>query len=46
MPHIVIDRLKEINYPVKVDDVEFLFKAQELIAVKSPNAKFLINVLK
>jgi len=46
MPHVVIDRLKEINYPVKVDDVEFLFKAQELIAVNLPKAKFLIKVLK
>jgi len=46
MPHIVIDRVKEINYPVKVDDIEFLFKAENLIAVKSQKAKFLIKVLK
>ena len=45
MPHIVIDRLKEIDYPVKIDDVEFLFKAQELIAVNSLKAKFLIKVI-
>ncbi len=47
MPHIVVDDIKEnIKYPVKIDDVEFLFKAEELIAVKTPEAKFLIKILK
>ena len=46
MPHIVIDRIKELKYPVKSGEVEFLFKAEELIGVKTPNAKFLIKVQK
>ncbi|NPA87781.1 tRNA (guanosine(46)-N7)-methyltransferase TrmB [Caminibacter pacificus] len=45
MPHIVIDKIKNIDYPVKSGDVEFLFKAENLIGVKTPNAKFLIKVL-
>ena len=44
MPHIVIDRLKELKYPIKTDSVEFLFKAQNLIAIKTDIAKFLIQV--
>ena len=46
MPHIVVDNLKDVKYPQKVDDVEFLFKADELIGVKTPNGKFLLKVLK
>ncbi|MEO1923011.1 MAG: tRNA (guanosine(46)-N7)-methyltransferase TrmB [Nautiliaceae bacterium] len=44
MPHIVIDKLKKINFPVKVDDVEFLFQAENLIGVKTPISKFLIKL--
>ena len=44
MPHIVIDKLKELNYPIKTNKCEFLFKAENLIAVKTENAKFLIQV--
>jgi len=44
MPHIVIDRFEKINYPVKVDDVEFLFQAENLIGVKTPISKFLIKL--
>ena len=44
MPHIVIDRLKELKYPIKTDSVEFLFKAQNLIAIKTDIAQFLIQV--
>ncbi len=46
MPHIVIDKIKKIKYPVTVDDVEFLFEAENLIGVKTKKAKFLIKVLK
>ena len=46
MPHIVIDNIKDISFPQKVDDVEFLFKAQNYIGVKTPNAKFLIKIVK
>jgi len=46
MPHIVIDKVKNINYPIKVDEVEFLFKAENLIAIKIDNQKFLIKVTK
>ena len=46
MPHVVIDKIKEIKYPIKVDEVEFLFKAKNLIAVKIDNQKFLIKVTK
>ena len=46
MPHIIIDKIKDLKYPLKVDDVEFLFRAQNLIAVKTENAKFFIKVIK
>jgi len=46
MPHIVIDKVKELKYPIKSKDVEFLFKAENLIGVKTNNAKFLIKVQK
>jgi tRNA (guanine-N7-)-methyltransferase len=46
MPHIVVDKIKEINYPKKIDEVEFLFQAQNLIGVKTPKSKFLIKILK
>jgi len=44
MPHIIIDKIKTLNYPIKKDEVEFLFKAENLIGVKTNNAKFLIQV--
>ncbi|EDM24469.1 tRNA (guanosine(46)-N7)-methyltransferase TrmB [Caminibacter mediatlanticus] len=46
MPHIVIDKIKDLSFPQKIDDIEFLFKAQELIGVKTPLSKFLIKVQK
>jgi tRNA (guanine-N7-)-methyltransferase len=46
MPHIVIDKVKEISFPQTIDNVEFLFKAENLIAVKTQKAKFLLNVSK
>jgi tRNA (guanine-N7-)-methyltransferase len=46
MPHIIIDKVKDLNFPQKSGDVEFLFKAEDLIAVKTPNAKFLIKIQK
>ncbi len=46
MPHILIDKIKELNFPLKGEKCEFLFKAENLIAVKTENAKFLINVKK
>ena len=46
MPHIVIDRLKDIKYPVKTKKAEFLFKAEDYIGVKTANAEFLLNIRK
>jgi len=46
MPHIVIDKIKNINFPAQTDGVEFLFKAEDCIAVKTENSKFLITILK
>jgi tRNA (guanine-N7-)-methyltransferase len=46
MPHIVIDKIKKINYPQKIDNVEFLFQAENLVGVKTDNAKFLIKILR
>ncbi len=46
MPHIVIDKIKDISYPQKIGDVEFLFRAENLIGVKTNNAKFLITFYK
>jgi len=46
MPHIILENIKELKFPIKFDDVEFLFKAENLIGVKTPNAKFLINIRK
>ena len=46
MPHIVVDNIKNFKYPVKTDDVEFLFKAENLIGVKTTEAEFLIKILK
>ena len=44
MPHIVINKLKNINYPLKTKKAEFLFKAEEYIGVKTSNARFLLTV--
>jgi len=46
MPHVLIDNIKDIKYPVKIDDVEFLFSAENLIGVKTDNSKFLIKIIK
>jgi len=44
MPHIIIDNIKNLTYPIKTDEVEFLFKAENLIGVKTSNSKFLIQI--
>ena len=44
MPHIIIDKLKEIKYPIKTKEAEFLFKAQNYIGVKTSKAQFLITI--
>ena len=44
MPHIVIDKIKNLQFPIKGETCEFLFKAENLIAVKTDTAKFLINI--
>ncbi|WP_024790921.1 MULTISPECIES: tRNA (guanosine(46)-N7)-methyltransferase TrmB [unclassified Lebetimonas] len=46
MPHIVVESLKEIKYPQKTGDTEFLFQAENLIGVKTKNAQFLIKISK
>jgi tRNA (guanine-N7-)-methyltransferase len=45
MPHIVIDKIKNLNYPMKIEGVTFLFKADYLIAVETENSKFLLKVV-
>ena len=44
MPHIIIDKIKDLQFPIKGENCEFLFKAENLIAVKTKNAKFLIQI--
>ena len=46
MPHIVIDKIKNISFPIETDNNKFLFKAQNLIAVESKKNKFFIKVEK
>jgi len=46
MPHVVIDRVKEISYPAEKDGVKFLFRAENLIGVQTEHAKFLIKIIK
>jgi tRNA (guanine-N7-)-methyltransferase len=46
MPHIVIDKIENIDYPKKIDNVKFLFQAKNLIGVKTDKSKFLIKILK
>jgi len=44
MPHLIINKLKEIKYPIKTNEIEFLFKAENLIGVKTKNSQFLLQV--
>jgi len=44
MPHIIINKLKDIKYPIKTKKAEFLFKAEDYIGVKTSNAQFLLNI--
>ncbi len=46
MPHIVIDKIKDVSFPQKTDEVEFLFRAENLIALKTDNSRFLIEIKK
>jgi len=46
MPHIILDKTKELSFPVKEGDVTFLFRAENLIAVRTQKAKFFIKVIK
>jgi len=46
MPHIIIDNIKNISFPQKIRKVEFLFKAKNLIAVKTDVSKFFIEIKK
>ena len=46
MPHIIIDKLKDIKYPIKTNKASFLFKAEDYIGVKTSDAQFLLNVRK
>lgn len=45
MPHIVIDKIENIKYPQKIEDVHFLFKAENLIGVEIEKSRFLIKVI-
>ena len=44
MPHLYIKNPKDINYPIKKDEVEFLFRVDDLIACKIGNRKFFISL--
>jgi tRNA (guanine-N7-)-methyltransferase len=46
MPHLFIDKIKKIEFPIKSGDVEFLFKVDDLIACKVENKTFFISVRK
>jgi tRNA (guanine-N7-)-methyltransferase len=46
MPHLFVDNIKEIQFPVKSGEVEFLFKVDDLIACKVENKTFFISVRK
>jgi len=46
MPHVVIDRIENLNFPLKCGEVEFLFKADELIAVQTEKSRFFIKLIK
>ena len=46
MPHIIIDKIKDIKYPIKAKNSEFLFKAEDYIGVKTSEAQFLLNIRK
>jgi tRNA (guanine-N7-)-methyltransferase len=46
MPHLFVDNIKEIQFPVKSGEVEFLFKVDDLIACKIDNKTFFISVRK
>jgi len=46
MPHIVVERLKEIEYPVEADGVRFLFKAGDMVAAQIGSSRFLLKIIK
>jgi len=46
MPHIIIDKIQKLTFPQKEGEVEFLFQAENLIAVKTNISKFLITIKK
>jgi len=46
MPHLFVDNIKEIQFPIKCGEVEFLFKVDDLIACKIDNKIFFISVRK
>jgi tRNA (guanine-N7-)-methyltransferase len=46
MPHLFINDIKDIKFPIKNRDVEFLFKVNDLIACKVENKTFFISVRK
>jgi len=44
MPHLFIKNPNKLEYPIKKDTVEFLFKVDDLVAVKIENKKFFISL--
>jgi tRNA (guanine-N7-)-methyltransferase len=44
MPHLFIKNKKELNYPVKSGDVEFLFRVEDLIACQIENKRFFLSL--
>jgi tRNA (guanine-N7-)-methyltransferase len=46
MPHLFVDKIKKIKFPIKSGEAEFLFKVDDLIACKVDNKQFFISVRK
>ena len=46
MPHLFIKEPKNLKYPIKSGDVNFLFKVDDLIACEIENKKFFISLQK
>jgi len=46
MPHMIIDKIKNLKYPFEINGYQFLFKAGELIAVKRDKTQFFLKITK
>jgi len=46
MPHLFIDKIEDIKFPVKSGEVEFLFRVDDLIACRVEDKTFFISLRK